>query len=255
MASSATPAPRTSATTSLPETAASVNIGAEKAIDIAAGQQHTCAITTGNKLLCWGNGDGGRLGYGDPNNIGDTETPAAAGPVPVGADVMQVAAGVYHTCALLAGGSVRCWGTNTNFQLGISGEPITTAYGDDEAAAMAPLVDVGGIATQIACGYFHTCALLSTGAVRCWGQNTYGQLGYPNTVAVGDNEPPSTAGDVDLGGIALEITAGQNHTCARLADGHVRCWGRGEDGRLGYGNPDNIGDNEPPSAAGNVPVH
>jgi alpha-tubulin suppressor-like RCC1 family protein len=230
-----------------------VNVG-EQVRQIAAGAQHTCAVTNTNQVYCWGAGDGGRLGYGNTVNRGDDEQPAMYGPVPVSGEVLQVSAGVYHTCVVFQNKLVRCWGANTNFQLGLPGEPATTIFGDDEPASVAPLVNVGGDVTQIACGAFHTCALLSTGGVRCWGQNLYGQLGYGHTSAIGDNETPSAAGDINLGGVAVEITAGENHTCARLAGGTVRCWGRGEDGRLGYGNTANIGDNEAPAAAGDVPV-
>jgi alpha-tubulin suppressor-like RCC1 family protein len=95
---------------------------------------------------------------------------------------------------------------------------------------------------------------METGAVRCWGQAGEGQLGYGNTRTIGDDLTPAVAGDVDVGGIAIQLTTGGEHTCALLESGSVRCWGNGEYGQLGYGNVESIGDDETPSSAGDVPV-
>ncbi len=107
---------------------------------------------------------------------------------------------------------------------------------------------------QLAAGAGHTCALLATGKVRCWGRNESGQLGYGNVTKIGDNEPPASAGDVDVGGPVAKITAGEVHTCALLADGNVRCWGWNYHGALGLGNRENVGDNETPASAGNAAI-
>lgn len=112
---------------------------------------------------------------------------------------------------------------------------------------------LGGTAVQIALGYSHTCALLDTGAVRCWGENAIGQLGYGHTNPIGDNESPASVGDVQLGGKAVEIAAGYQHTCALLDTGALRCWGEGTFGALGYGDTNAIGDAETPASAGDVP--
>jgi alpha-tubulin suppressor-like RCC1 family protein len=82
----------------------------------------------------------------------------------------------------------------------------------------------------------------------------HGQLGYGNTNTIGDDETPASAGDVDVGETVTQISAGAAHTCALLASGNIRCWGQGSDGRLGYGNQSDIGDDETPVSAGNVPV-
>lgn len=105
----------------------------------------------------------------------------------------------------------------------------------------------------IAAGDLHTCALLDSGAVRCWGSGENGRLGYGDTNYIGDNELPSTAGDVSVGGTVVQIAAGGLHTCALIDSGAVRCWGSGGRGALGYGNTNTIGDNELPSTAGDVP--
>jgi len=78
---------------------------------------------------------------------------------------------------------------------------------------------------MIALGEFHKCVLLDTGKARCWGDGHDSQLGYGNTKPIGDDESPSTAGDVDSGGTVVQLAAGAAHTCAVLDTGNVRCWG------------------------------
>lgn len=218
---------------------------------LSASWYHTCAVLDGGRLRCFGNGVNGYLGYGNGQDIGDDEIPTAAGDVPVGGVVRQVATGPDHTCAVLEGGSVRCWGKNQRYQLGY---PSVATIGDDEQPASVPFVDVGGPVKQVACGFAHTCALLESGKVRCWGTGNGGQLGYGGDEVIGDDEAPGSAGDLDLGGTATQITAGMAHTCALLESGNVRCWGRGHDGVLGYGNLDHVGDDETPANAGDVDV-
>ena len=111
-----------------------------------------------------------------------------------------------------------------------------------------------GLGVPLEAGDFHTCALLQGGAVRCWGQATRGALGYGNTNNIGDDETPAAAGDVNVGGPVVQLAAGSDHTCALLQGGAVRCWGEGADGQLGYGNTNDIGDDEMPASAGDVNV-
>ena len=226
-----------------------VDIGG-RVVQISASWYHTCALLDSGNLRCFGSGLSGELGYGNTNNIGDDEAPAAAGDVSVG-KVRQVSAGPYHTCAVLAGGSVRCWGRNDHFQLGVSS---SETIGDDELPASIPPVEVGGFVTQVAAGFAHTCVLLDTGKVRCWGEGSGGRLGYGNTRTIGDDESPASAGDVDVGGTVVQLQAGLLHTCALLDTGKVRCWGQPNEGRLGYGNLEAIGDDETPASAGDVDV-
>src|SRR5690606_21213234 len=160
------------------------------------------------------------LGYGNTNNIGDDEHPATAGDVNLGGDVTQLAADSDHTCAVLKGGWVRCWGSNAFGRLGYGN---TNDIGDDEAPASAGDVNVGGPVTQLVAGARHTCALLENGRVRCWGEGSGGSLGYGNTNTIGDDEHPATAGDVDVGGTVIQLAAGGWHTCALLENRRVRC--------------------------------
>jgi cysteine-rich repeat protein len=97
-------------------------------------------------------------------------------------------------------------------------------------------------------GASHTCALLREGLVRCWGDNSHGQLGLGTTANL-SGQPPYKNGLVPLGAAAVALTAGNSHTCALMADQSVRCWGANADGQLGLGNTNTVGDDEVPDAA------
>jgi len=217
---------------------------------LEVGGDHACVLRMNGTVRCWGWNMWGQLGYGNMQYIGDDETAAVAGDVALGGAAIDLTAAEDHTCAVLEGGAVKCWGWNMYGQLGYA---TTNQIGDNELPLASP-VALGGAATAVDGGYGHTCALMATGAVRCWGRNDLGQLGYGNTNQIGDNETPDTAGDVPLGGRAVAIAVGNVHTCALLDTGGVRCWGAGQSGSLGYGNTNNVGDNETPAMAGDVPL-
>ncbi len=158
--------------------------------------------------------------------------------------VLDVALGGHHTCALLDGGAVRCWGRDTSGQLGL-GAPA------QDLSRPGPALTLRGPAVELAAGGGHTCARFADGAVTCWGTNNDGQLGYGNINVVGDNEPPADAGTVSLGRAAAGLAVGGRHTCARFNNA-VRCWGYGASGALGAGSPETIGDGEPASTGGTV---
>ena len=162
----------------------------------------------------------------------------------------MISTGGRHSC-LLKEGKLACWGKGN---LGPLGYGNTDDIGDDENPLEAGFVDVGEEIKEIALGDSHSCALLRSGNVRCWGNGNEGRLGYGNTNDIGDDETPASAGNVDLGGEVKQIAAGYAHTCALLTNGNVHCWGWGEYGRLGYGNTDDIGDDETPASVGNVNI-
>ena len=137
------------------------------------------------------------------------------------ANATQITAGDHHTCALLAGGRIDCWGDNRYGELGNG----TT---NDSSTPVA----VSGItnATQITAGYEHTCALLAGGTVDCWGYNDYGELGNATTIT-NSSTPVAVTGITN----ATQITAGYGHACALLAGGQIDCWGHNDSGQLGNG--------------------
>jgi len=183
--------------------------------------------------------------------------PAGATAEPASRPSSAAAAGLdvgrYHACAVLPDAKVRCWGYGGDGALGYAN---LNTIGDDEAPAVAGPVDLGAgrTAAALSAGFVHTCALLDNAAVRCWGFGADGRLGYGNTNSIGNDEAPGSVGPVDLGAgrTAKAITAGGAHSCALLDDDTVRCWGNGFNGQLGYGNLQNIGNDETPGTIGPV---
>lgn len=235
--------------------AGDVNVGGT-VTQICTAYRHTCALLNTGNVRCWGWGFLGALGYNNFTTIGDDELPSTAGDVPVGGTVTQISCRGYHTCALLSTGAMRCWGENGSGQLGYNN---TTAVGTGGISIIAAGdVPVGGTVTYVGAGGGHTCAILSSGNIRCWGENTDGRLGYNNTTTVGNGIGPSiiAAGDVPLGGTATYVEGWQAHTCATLTTGGMRCWGDDtSQGSVGYG-LGNVGNGIAPSiiAAGDLPL-
>lgn len=200
---------------------------------IAAGGDHTCAITTGGAVKCWGANGFGQLGNGLRTTIQKTPVDVAG----LTSGVTAIAAGLRHTCAVLAAGTVRCWGENSSvandpFAISGSGGQLGDGTRIDRLAPVTVIAEAGstsplsGVAA-ITAGWFHTCALLVGGTVKCWGDATFGgQLGNGSTagsqapVAV-IAAPGSTS---PLSGVTA-IAAGDFKTCALLGDGTVKCWG------------------------------
>ncbi len=192
-------------------------------VSVAAGGGHTCALTTADGVKCWGSNEFGQLGN-EMTESCELGYPCSATPVDVaglGAGVIAIAAGDYHTCALTTLGGIKCWGRNLHGQLGDGTI--------DDRTTPVKVVGLGSDVTAIAGGSEHTCALTSAGGVKCWGDNVFGQLGN------GDIFKQTTPVDVmGLGKGVIAIAAGDYHTCA-LTTGGVKCWGRNEEGQLGDG--------------------
>ena len=217
---------------------------------VVGGAQHTCARTHDGTVKCWGEGAAGRLGLGNPDDIGLTNTPADNGFVDAGGFVVDICTGADFTCVALEDGDARCWGDAGQGKLGSNSNQD---IGDNEVPADTDPIEIGGSVVAIGCGTQHACAVFGNGDVRCWGVHNSGRLGNLVNENIGDNEHPNEEAVVDVGGDAVDVVAGNEHTCALLDDGAVRCWGRASLGRLGNGDPmENIGDNEPPSAIGPV---
>ena len=215
---------------------------------------HTCAVSVGGEMKCWGNGANGQLGYGDtqnrgdgPGEMGDNLPILHVGGSSLAFKVKAVSVGISHTCAILNDGSVRCWGSGANGRLGY-GDTRNRGDGAGEMGKHLPSVDLGSgrSAKFIAAGGYHTCAILDDDSVKCWGDGANGRLGYGDTQNRGDGagEMGDNLPSVDLGSgrSAKFIAAGESHTCAILDDGSVKCWGNGANGRLGYGDTDSRGD-------------
>jgi alpha-tubulin suppressor-like RCC1 family protein len=211
-----------------------MHVPLDPVMQLVAGNNHTCVLLASGLVTCWGDNRFGQLGYNRTDNLGDDEAVTSFGYVTLGALANRIVAGGDHTCAILSSGALRCWGRNDFGQLGRGN---TENIGDDETVYSAGNVDLGAGVTvkDLALGGFHTCALLTTGAVRCWGRNSEGQLGYGNTNHLGANEPINNLPDVPLTGPVRKLVAGDLHTCALTFAGTLRCWGDGRFGQLGQG--------------------
>lgn len=233
------------------------------AVAVAVGDGHTCAIRDTRDVLCWGGSN--LLGRPDAEAIGDNETPGAGGiPVPLGGrPALAIAAGDAHTCAIVAGGDVYCWGDNRFGQLGY-GDLLLVDRSVSPASRGRVDLGPGRTAVAIAVEGDNTCAILDGGDVICWGPNQFGQAGRGHKLPIGDDETPGAAGTtVDLGGgrKATSITVGRLHTCARLTTAEVLCWGAAVepreyyDGNLGYADRRRmVGDDEAPGVMGSVSI-
>eukprot|EP00798_Chlamydomonas_sp_ICE-L_P009609 gene9609-7522_t len=201
---------------------------------IAAGRVHTCAILDNADIKCWGHNNWGQLGLSDKETRATVGDDVPAVDLGTGRTATAIAAGEYHTCALLDNSKVKCWGFNIAGELGIGDNAAHATVGDGH-----PAVDLGTgrTATAIAAGGHHTCALLDNGKLKCWGFNGLGQLGLGDTQSRGDDvgEMGDSLPVVDLGTnrTAITITTNGQHSCALLDDNSVKCWGRNKFGQLG----------------------
>ncbi len=218
---------------------------------LAAGRGHTCVIADGD-VFCWGDNSQGQLGYGNSINRGDDigEMGNNLIKVDLGTDhkATAIALGDSHTCALLESGAVKCWGGNTTGVLGV-GDIFNRGDEPGEMGDALPTIDLGPgeKVKAIAAGDFHTCALLESNRIKCWGLGGSGQLGLGNGQTRGDALADMGVNlyPVDFGS-PLEIVgvnAGGSFSCAHLIDGSIRCWGANGYGQLGLGDQMARGDN------------
>lgn len=161
---------------------------------------------------------------------------------------IDIKVGQYFACALYSDDSVKCWGANSNGQLGIgSAANVGDATTEVGGANMFVNLGTGRTALEIAVGLNHVCARLDNATVKCWGQNSYGQLGKGNTADSGSaaNQMGDSLFAIDLGTgrTATAIFAFGYVSCAKLDDTNIKCWGRNTTGQLGQGDTNNRGDN------------
>jgi alpha-tubulin suppressor-like RCC1 family protein len=180
---------------------------------VASGRSHACAALRDGAVRCWGLNSSGQLGDG---TMVDSTSPVD---VVTGTDAfVAISAGEDHNCAVLSTKTVKCWGENSDRQLGdgstIDSDSPVSVLGLSEARA-------------VSAGASHSCALLMSGTVSCWGANTAGQLG--------DGSNSSRLGPVSVSALtgALSVSVGSDHTCIVKADRTLRCWGANSDGQLG----------------------
>ena len=202
-------------------------------VEVVTGMAHTCALTTLGQVFCWGNGSLGQLGISG-NKLTDANfntLKKVNKPVLIEAlsNVVHLAAGTNHTCAVTSDGKIHCWGQNSSGQLG-----------DGTKVSSSRPVEVKSIlnASSLALGAYHSCALTLDGQVYCWGSDNIGygtsgvgQLG--NGLPIQDSVIPSKV--VGLTEKVTQIASGESHSCALLENKKLMCWGKGNWGELGSG--------------------
>ncbi len=220
------------------------------ASSLALGSQHTCALLAYEAgARCWGSNAYGQVGRcdvgtwgGAPNQMGLYLANIKTGP---SQKVASVSAAGEVTCMLFLDGSVACFGMNSFGQLGLGD---TSLCASQRVGDVRRTVNLGTLqaAKSVRAGSLHACAILnSTGGLKCWGANGFGQLGQGDMLQrgtspehMGDNLPVINLGQYGV----LSVSAGLSHTCALLSNGDVKCFGYNDLGQLGLGDYANRGD-------------
>ncbi|MFO1135425.1 MAG: hypothetical protein U1E30_09605 [Rhodoblastus sp.] len=204
-------------------------LAGKSVVQIAAGQAHTCAMTADGGVYCWGYNFYGQLGDGTSFQRNAPVAVSTSGAL-AGKKVVQITAGVYHTCALTSDGKAYCWGDNSN---GALGDNTGTQRFVPTAVSTSGVLS-GKTVTQISGGGYHTCALTSDGGLYCWGSNSGGELGDGGTLL--RNAPVAVVTSGALAGkTPVQISAGGYHSCALVSSGSAYCWGANSFGGLGDG--------------------
>ncbi len=199
----------------VPKSATPLYVGVPDAVDVVGGNNHSCALLTSGAVVCWGQNSEGELGNGS----------SFSSTTPLGVPVANVTAlsrsggGTEHTCVVVGGGAVLCWGANLHGEIG---------SGDVESLAPTPELAIASGAVSVAVVDFSSCAVMSDATLRCWGDNDDGQLGDGALTS----SPVPIVANVD--GVS-RVSIASAHACALLTNGRVSCWGANTDGRLGDG--------------------
>ncbi len=184
--------------------------------DIDVGEGLTCAVANGG-AKCWGSNNVGQLGI--PTSTASSNTPVNVTGLSSG--VAAIGVGYEHACALATTGGVKCWGSNTNGQLG-----------NNTVIDSSTPVNVSGMSSGIvalAVGESHNCAITAARAVKCWGANFHGQIGNGNTTF-----SPTPVNVIGLSDV-VAVGPAYDHTCAITGNGAIKCWGGNTYGQIGNG--------------------
>lgn len=214
-------------------------------VSVSAGERHSCAVDETGAVWCWGDNGRGQVGpltgstCGARTDSGGRETggfPCSPAPtrVPSERSFEAVAAGGTHTCALDAGGSAWCWGSDATHQLGDEfGSPEECLSSETTPGVPCSREPVRAVTeasfTSLSAGGAHACGRTAGGDARCWGDNSLGQVGY-----CGVGQPLVPTRVCRVSGFR-RVAAGGRHSCGVTASGEAWCWGANGEGQLGSG--------------------
>jgi len=190
-----------------------------------------CATTAANEYWCWGDNFAGALGRGMLMGMGAPGKATLLGD----AGISSGSPGSDFNLAITTGGALLSWGGNGTGQLG----RMAPNNGDPNPGAVQNIMNV----TQVASGESHACAVTQAGEVKCWGDNSFAQLG--RGIVGGTSNNPQTV-TLPMGKQALQASASNYHSCVVTTDGSVFCWGRNNAGQVGPNTPDGGGFNPQP---------
>jgi alpha-tubulin suppressor-like RCC1 family protein len=201
------------------------------AVEIAAGDIHSCARFDDGRAGCWGGNYAGQLADGT------TEPRLSPSLLPTA--ISRIAAGFNHSCSLDTAGAVSCWGSNQFAKVGVDTSDNCTGI---PCRRLPVLIDGPSDVVEVSLGDHQTCALQRDGAAFCWGLNEFGAVGNggaanitsPDCGSLKCNSPTRIA---EIGSVS-SIASGGDHVCAATEDGEAYCWGDNVYGQLGVGHPD-----------------
>jgi alpha-tubulin suppressor-like RCC1 family protein len=236
------------------------------AVAVSVGYNHACALLDDAHIKCWGNNDTGKLGLGDafsrgdnPGEMGDALPEVNLG---TGRTVKVVSAAFYHTCAILDDDLLKCWGGEggavSRGELGY-GDTMARGIIPGQMGDALPAVDFGAgrKVKAVSSASDNNCVVLDNGTVKCWGDNSIGELGLDDLVDRGNMPGQMGANlpvvDLGTGRTAVGLLKSISRTmCALLDNQTLKCWGRNFSGQLGIGDainrgaaPGEMGDNLP----------
>lgn len=205
---------------------------------VEMGPKHSCALSTAGDVKCWGEHINGKLLTGDHYMGFRTGEMTGMQPINLGTGVQptKIAVGLNHACAVLSNNKLKCWGNNSNGQLG-QGDNIQRDSPQEMGDNLLPINLGTGLDVQDACaGASYTCALLNNDMVKCFGNGSGGILGDPTTSSLGDSA--SEMGDalpyINIAPLTVKkLSCGGSHACVLASDDTVRCWGSSSGGQLG----------------------
>ncbi|ASD64151.1 Calx-beta domain-containing protein [Bdellovibrio bacteriovorus] len=197
------------------------------AVDVVAGDNHTCALTSNGNVYCWGHNGAAPLGQG---HYYPSSSPLL---VPLAAPAVGIASLYNNVCAVLNTGALYCWGQGSHGTYPGGGFTGTSSISTRLTPTLVTGMNSG--VTQVSIGWGNSCAI-QNGAVYCWGIKEGGILGDPATAS------PTTApvAIASLNSGVTKISSGQFHACA-IKSGALYCWGQNSNGEVGVGSTTLVG--------------